>query len=432
MKTLHISLIIGITGMTAIGITSFALIDLQSKNNESTKYVFEGKYEISKDMTGSIGGKSFFVSQLYPENYVNDSIQFHGVIFSTLDRNGDTDPSGFVSNLVRFSDGINETLTTGYGGHPPNMITILTKHQNPQAGLTRYNNGSVNFLVNAVTMVLGITDLDILHSTTENPLGIKARVIVERDTAISCIQKCDIPPTPHLVLSSEKGAQFTGYQVCNGISCKKDNLDNSLYVHLEQVPQNYSGAVSLEASHINLGDLQWNLGDTIHVIVKAIPVTLQPNNVVTRELEKTMTVDLGQSKIIGDYVVNTPTAKNLITDTQNNNTFGVTALVKYTPYDACLGFSCPPYTYYLKMNSNSTAYLFGYDICGSDLCVKKDGLSNLLPLRDPLAPNYTTIGLDENSRWNYGDTVDIILYLGSTSNSTTVHVLNIKNSTIVP
>src|SRR5690348_13604168 len=93
MKTRHLSIIIGITGMTAIGITSFALIDLQSKNNEPTKYVFEGNYEISKDMTGSIGGRSFFVSQLYPENYVNDSIQFHGVIFSTLDRNNDNNPS---------------------------------------------------------------------------------------------------------------------------------------------------------------------------------------------------------------------------------------------------------------------------------------------------------------------------------------------------
>ena len=148
MKTLHLSIIIGIAGMTAIGVASFTLIDLQSKNSESDKYVFEGNYEISKDMIGSAGGKSFFVSQTYPENYVNDFIQFHGVTFSTLNLNNDTNPSGFVSNLVRFSDGINETLTTGHGGHPPNTITILTKHQNPQAGLTRYNNGSVNFLVN--------------------------------------------------------------------------------------------------------------------------------------------------------------------------------------------------------------------------------------------------------------------------------------------
>lgn len=308
------------------------------------------------------------------------------------------------------------------------IFLINYKSSTPMCIEDRLSNGTC---AGPVAIDLGITDLDLLHSTTENPLGIKAQVTLEPDTAISCIQKCDIPPTPHLVLSSEKGAQFVGYQVCDGISCKKDNLDNSLYVHLEQVPQNYSGAAGLEAGHINLGDLSWNLGDTVHVIVKAFPVTLQPNDIVTRELEKTMTVDLGQSKIIGNYAVNA-TAKNLIIDPQNSNTFGVTALVKYTPYDSCLGFSCPPYTYYLKMNSNSTAYLLGYDICGADLCVKKDGLSILLPLRDPLAPNYTAIGLDENSRWNYGDTVDITLYLGSTSDSTTVHVLNIKNSTIVP
>lgn len=309
-------------------------------------------------------------------------------------------------------------------------LFLINESPAPMCAEGRLSNGTC---AGPVAIDLGITDLDLLHSTTENPLGIKAQVIVEQDTAISCPMKCTIPPTPHLVLSSEKGAQFVGYQVCDGISCKKDNLDNSLYVHLEQVPQDYSGAaVSLEASHINLGDLPWNLGDTVHVIVKAFPATLHLNNVVTRELDKTMTVDLGQSKIIRYYAVNVSTAKNLTIDTQNSNTFGVTALVKYTPYDACLGFSCPPYTYYLKMNSNSTAYLFGYDICGSDLCVKKDGLSILLPLRDPLAPNYTAIGLDENSRWNYGDTADITLYLGSASNSTTVHVLNIKNSTIVP
>lgn len=165
MKTLHLSIIIGIASMTTIGVAFFILIDLQSKNNESDKYVFEGNYEISKDMTGSVGGKSFFVSQQYPENYVNDSIQFHGVFFSTPDRNNDTNPSGFVSNLVRFSDGNNETLTTGYGGHPPNTITVLTKHQNPQAGLTRFSNGSVNFLVNAP--VLAVNELKETYSEAE-------------------------------------------------------------------------------------------------------------------------------------------------------------------------------------------------------------------------------------------------------------------------
>ncbi len=165
MKTLHLGIIIGITGMAVIGMTSLVLIDLQSKTNESDKYVFEGNYEISKDMVGSVGDKSFFVSQSYQENYVNYSIPFHGVIFSTLDRNNDNNPGGFVSNLVRFSDGTNETLTTGYGGHPPNTITILTKHQNPQAGLTRYDNGSVNFLVN--TPVLTVNGLKETYSVGE-------------------------------------------------------------------------------------------------------------------------------------------------------------------------------------------------------------------------------------------------------------------------
>lgn len=154
MKTLHLGIIVGITGMIAIGVISFILIDLQSKNNESDKYVFEGNYEISKDMTGSVDGKSFFVSKSYPEDYVNDSISFYGVIFSTPDYSGPTNPGGFISNLVRFSDRINETLTTGYGGHPPNAITVLTKHQNPQAGLTRYSNGSVNFLVNTPMLIV--------------------------------------------------------------------------------------------------------------------------------------------------------------------------------------------------------------------------------------------------------------------------------------
>lgn len=151
-----------------------------------------------------------------------------------------------------------------------------------------------------VAIDLGITDLDLLHSTTENPLGINAKVIMEQDTLISCIKKCDIPPTPHLVLSSEKGAQFVGYQVCDGISCKKDTLDNSLYVHLEQVPQNYSGTTGFEAGHINLGNLPWQVGNMVHVVVKAFPVTMQQNGTVIREQEKIVTVDLGESKIAGN------------------------------------------------------------------------------------------------------------------------------------
>src|SRR3989442_8502008 len=70
------------------------------------------------------------------------------------------------------------------------------------------------------------------------------------------------------------------------------------------------------------------------------------------------------------------------TKTASFNPLDVTALVTYTPPNSCLGLSCPPYTFYLKINSNSTAYLLGYDICGSDLCVKNSTLSVLLPINN--------------------------------------------------
>jgi hypothetical protein len=70
--------------------------------------------------------------------------------------------------------------------------------------------------------------------------------------------------------------------------------------------------------------------------------------------------------------------KSIVNEEKTVNPLGVTALVTYTPLDSCLGMSCPPYTFYLKINSKSAAYLHGYDICGIDLCVKNNTLSILL------------------------------------------------------
>ena len=152
MKTPHL-LIITLSCITTIGIIAFVLIGMQSKNNENNMYVFEGDYGISNNMT-TIYDKSFFVSQSYPQDYVSDAIQFHGVIFSMSNYTGFTNPSGFIGNLIQFTDNTNETLTTGYGGHPPNTVTVLTRHENPQAGVTRYSNGSVNFLVNTPILIV--------------------------------------------------------------------------------------------------------------------------------------------------------------------------------------------------------------------------------------------------------------------------------------
>ena len=157
MKTLHL-LIITLSSIATIGIISFVLIDMQSKNNENNMYVFEGNYGITNNIT-TIYGKSFFVSQSYSQDYVNDAIPFHGVIFSMPNYTRFTDPGGFIGNMVRFTDNTNETLTTGHSEHPTNTMTILTRHENPQAGVTRYNNGSVNFLVNAPMLTVeGLKD----------------------------------------------------------------------------------------------------------------------------------------------------------------------------------------------------------------------------------------------------------------------------------
>lgn len=127
---------------------------------------------------------------------------------------------------------------------------------------------------------------------------------------------------------------------------------------------------------------------------------------------------------------NLPQAKNAASS--NPNPLGVTALVVYSPPDACLGMHCPPYTFYLKINSNSTAYLLGYDICGNDLCVKNDTLSLSLPINTMPIANYRYVTLSDNKKWNYGDTVDMRLEISSIPDNSTSYFLDIKNSTIVP
>ncbi len=151
MKASHLAIIASVSAF-AIGAIAIQVYQ-QPENKTGNTYAFEGDQKITKNMTVSIGNKLFFVSNMYTQDYVNDTIQFYGVTFS-IPGSVNTDPSGFVSNLVKFSDGKNETLTTGFGGHPPNTVTVLARHENPQAGLIRYRNGSVNFLVNVPTLTV--------------------------------------------------------------------------------------------------------------------------------------------------------------------------------------------------------------------------------------------------------------------------------------
>lgn len=115
----------------------------------------------------------------------------------------------------------------------------------------------------------------------------------------------------------------------------------------------------------------------------------------------------------------------------SNNPLGITTLVIYHPFLGCLSSNCAPNNFYLQINSNSTAYLTGYDICDKYLCVTNDTLSVLLPLHTILNPNYASIGLPANLKWNDGDTVTIKLNVSSTSNETGL-LVDLGNSTIVP
>jgi len=129
-------------------------------------------------------------------------------------------------------------------------------------------------------------------------------------------------------------------------------------------------------------------------------------------------------------------------DAKNNSTFGITALIIYHPPDLCLDSpshsipssmpSCPPNKFYLKINSNSTAYLMGYNICDGNSCATNNTLSLILPLNTGLNPNYQMIGLPVNLPWKYGDTVDIQIKASHAGDNKTASLLDLGNSKIVP
>lgn len=94
--------------------------------------------------------------------------------------------------------------------------------------------------------------------------------------------------------------------------------------------------------------------------------------------------------------------------------------------------SCPPNNFYLKINSNSTAYLLGYNICDEESCTKKNGLSVLLPINILLKPDYQMIGLPVDLQWKYGDMVHIQLEVSPNDNNKTASLVDLGNSIIVP
>jgi hypothetical protein len=430
MKTLHI-LIITLSGITAIGIVTFVLIDIQSKSNENDMYVFGGDYGIVNNIT-TIYNKSFFVSQSYPQDYVNNAIQFHGVTFSIPNYTGFTNPGGLIGNPIKFTDNTNETLITGYGGHPPNTITVLTKHVNPQAGVTRHSNGSVNFLVNI----------------PDNQTVVKTKQI-----QMHYYDNSNIIPKVSLYDYFYKGIDSDGIVTINNQTFYQTTLDYNIYNLLKDAPIQFHNVTfsfpegtlfTPGGAFVNLdvrfqdgyeeiygGTTKTPDGSGTMLSGISIPTSSGPH------LATNSTTVLGNhtNPQAGITIYNDKlkllVSKQLIENSRSSDPFGIIALVIYHPPDACLG-PCPPNTFYLKTNSESPTYLLGYNICDGSSCTMKNDLSVLLPIRDILRPDFKMIPLSKDLQWKYGDTVQIRLYVSQVNDSKTASMIDLGSSTIVP
>jgi hypothetical protein len=129
---------------------------------------------------------------------------------------------------------------------------------------------------------------------------------------------------------------------------------------------------------------------------------------------------------------------NHMANAKTNDPFGITALVIYKPALSCLSPSsnttmpsCAPNNFYLKINSNSTAYLLGYNVCNDNFCVENNNLSLLLQINTVLNPNYQSISLPVDLQWKYGDTVNIQLRVSPNADNKHVSLVDLGNSTIV-
>jgi hypothetical protein len=83
-----------------------------------------------------------------------------------------------------------------------------------------------------------------------------------------------------------------GYNICNGILCIHD--DNERYSAHDpknfDKPQKWAGT--------SLGDLPWNVGDTVHIRVKVQPVMISEDGAIIPLDDPILFVDLGESKIV--------------------------------------------------------------------------------------------------------------------------------------
>ena len=113
------------------------------------------------------------------------------------------------------------------------------------------------------------------------------------------------------------------------------------------------------------------------------------------------------------------------------NPFGIIGLMYYYGGGPCGVGTCPLNTFNLKMNSNYTTYLLGYNICNDNSCIVRNDLSILLPLNVIGMPNYKFIALPENPQWKHEDIFHIQVEVSSIPDNKTAVWTDLGNSTII-
>jgi hypothetical protein len=384
----------------------------------------------------------YFETPIYPKNvYVNPtSVLFHEINFTLF-------PSGFRGGLpipcntqgsdqyywtdAKFTDTTHELLHIQVDSLPctANPIpSMFSTHTNPQAGLAFYD-GKMKLLVST-------SDTNPRLDFTTNSSSIQSGHAIGINISLN-----NTGPEP-LTLAVEDHWPHNDLSLgsCSNLPIGIDIL-RGYYTE-----QNMSEAGSLWL-YPNL-PCPLPLGTTGY--------TFQPmSNVATRECSPSFSchdsIAIEGNLAISGYLSGngnvTPFESGIYTIvggdewgdiairhfavTNNTNPLGITALVIYHPFLGCLG-PCPPNNFYLKINSNSSAYLFGYDICNGQSCVRNDTLSVPLPLNSSLKPEYAQVWLPQDVMWHDGDTVHIQLSVSSLPDNRTGTPLDLGNSTIVP
>jgi hypothetical protein len=438
MKILHLAIIIIVVGF--VSVVSFSTQDARAQSvtvsTDKTSYHYGENYTISGQVNPIIVGQVVSIVILSPEYPHPVSIS---VVPNSDGRYLDTLPlkindilGGNFTVVAQYAGAKNQT-TFSYIGLPCNQLNI------PGNGLSvpiirapASNPRIVDIFGNAITVPVKV--------------GQQIQITYTVANGLNCAQ-----PFAFLVQIQDHSGITVSLSWITGTLIAGQSMDPAQ----SWTPQ-YNDTYTAQI-------FTWDSIDNPNALAPpaSVAINVEPNPNLTKSLPilpKVSTCNDGLVHIIkkednSPACVTHETAQKLIdrgwaismsqpnqvTDVKTNDPFGITALIIYHPSLGCLGppgnatgGGCPPNNFYLKINSNSTAYLMGYNICDDNSCAKNNDLSILLPINTILNPNYQSIGLPVNLQWKNGDTVNIQLEVSHSADNKTASLIDLGNSTIVP